>query len=125
VSELFSSGCAARRTTAIGTIDRARLEEHFPPGTNVRIARRSGAEDQGEVHALRDSTLVLEFESRELIGHPDTVSIPFSDILAIRGADPNPVRSISAMGVGLMFVTFGFIVAVVVFGLDPLPTGGG
>jgi hypothetical protein len=126
VSELFTSGCAPRRSVTFDpqNFDPARLEEEFPPGSNVVVERHSGGVDRGDVHAFHGSAIVLEFRSRELIGHPDTVSVPFREIRAIQTAGPNGVGSISAIGVGLMIVTFGLVAAVVVFGVEPLSIGG-
>jgi hypothetical protein len=126
VGELFTSACATRRSAAFDpqNFDPARLEQEFPLGSNVVVQRHSGGVDRGSVYAFRDSAVILEFRSRELVGHPDTVSVPFREIRTIQTAGPNGVGSISAIGVGLMIVTFGFVAAVVVFGVEPLSIGG-
>lgn len=125
--QLFLSGCAARHSVAFdrGSFDRHRLEAEFPPGSNVHVERRSGGVDRGSVHAYRDSTLVLEFRTSELVGHPDTVSIPFHDIVAVETAASSPARSISALGVAAVILVLAGAVAVVVFGFDPIPSPGG
>lgn len=120
---LFSLGCGHGRTNLLGDdLVLSTLHQALPSNTRVEIMDRTGRQSKGVVRAVRDSSVVLEYETEPLIGHaPDSLVIPIDEIASIELLGTNPLQYVTTTFV-ISVAVVAVVVVVIVSQMDPLPS---